>query len=528
MYTRTDISLEERIEIFNQGWRYGDEQGFISGLAQQWQVSRHFVYNLIEKVEQALGWQKPGPKQCTAAELECEQLAKRVVELADKCNELAGKLAIAAYDEQVRRQALLLELALCPVSEDKIARCLRVAFGSAPSTGWINEQLNAAGKAALAVMTQPQVTNALTVAALDELFAANKPILTLVNPHTLMMAMPQLADNRQATSWQQVLKQYPNLNLAVSDQARGLLKGVQLSSAQIAQQADLFHFRRNLQRYIKRLEHNCYRSIEQLDYAERLRHSPRLIISARIQAEHEYQYKRKAVDNKLLAFDWLETIISYLMEGISIFDERRQSIRSYQQGQAIICEVLELLDGITEFSVKQIVTLIEGARTTLLTFLTITAGKLAKVKVDWRIIEGSREALFAAIARVWHWRKLSGNNEQNLRQYLTALMALRHWYKRVENFEQVTKQVFTILDQVLRASSAVECINSILRPYISIKKRLNQGFLALIALYWNMRPLAQRGGKTPFQLSGVYLDTDDWIELIQVNQRRLARLAQAA
>jgi hypothetical protein len=78
---------------------------------------------------------------------------------------------------------------------------------------------------------------------------------------------------------------------------------------------------------------------------------------------------------------------------------------------------------------------------------------------------------------------------------------------------------------VIRASSAVECLNSILRPYISVKKHLSQGFLALIILYWNMRPLKQRGGQTPFQLAGVDLGEDDWVALIEHEMREQARLS---
>jgi hypothetical protein len=40
------------------------------------------------------------------------------------------------------RFRLLLELALCPVSEEKIVRCLEAAFGRAGrvSSGWVNGQ----------------------------------------------------------------------------------------------------------------------------------------------------------------------------------------------------------------------------------------------------------------------------------------------------------------------------------------------------------------------------------------------------
>lgn len=529
MYTRTDIGLDERMEIFSLFWRFQSERGFISELAERWQTSRNFIYEIAQKVEQALSFQKPGRKKLLETNEEVEKLQQRIYDLEAERDQLAGQLSMEQYDKERARQALFLELSLSPVSEDKIARCMRAAFGNAPSAGWINRQINEAGKAALSIMQLPEVRKAFEEVAIDEIFNAGKPILTMVDPHSLMMALPELSDNRQAATWNKMLQEYKNLELVASDQARGLLKGVRLTNTKILQQADLFHFKRNLHKEVRRLESSCYHSMELVEKARELIYSPRLLDSARIQAVIEYQQKVAALDKKLEAFDWLETIIEYLEESISVFDFRRQSLRTYQKGQSLICEVLELLDQIKELKLKDIISIIEGSRQTLLTFLAVLEQRLKKIRVDWAVIEGSRDALFSAIARVWYWKPQSLASDQGMKQYLTALVALRYWQKRVENFSQVSSQLFEALEQVVRASSAVECINSILRPYISVKKHLNQGFLALIALYWNMRPIAQRGGKTPFQLSGIYLGTDDWIELIQVQQqRRLACLAKTA
>jgi hypothetical protein len=79
--------------------------------------------------------------------------------------------------------------------------------------------------------------------------------------------------------------------------------------------------------------------------------------------------------------------------------------------------------------------------------------------------------------------------------------------------------VYTALDQIVRASSAVECFHSLLRPYISVKKHLSPAFLALIAHYHNLRPLKQRGKQMPLQLAGVDLSNDDWIGLLEHEMR---------
>jgi len=151
--------------------------------------------------------------------------------------------------------------------------------------------------------------------------------------------------------------------------------------------------------------------------------------------------------------------------------------------------------------------------------------KLQRIEIRWRYVTGCRLAAFIAVARAWHHRAQAHQSRRRQSSYLAALCGLGHWSRRIENFSAVERQVSEALDQVVRASSAVECFNSSLRPYVSVKKHLSQGFLALIALYHNTRPLPQRGNKTPLQLAGVDLGDDDWVRLIE-HEMRYGRAAQ--
>ena len=53
MYTRADVSAEDRMEIFSRHWRYGDERGTTTELAREWSVSRRFIYDLRARVRGA-------------------------------------------------------------------------------------------------------------------------------------------------------------------------------------------------------------------------------------------------------------------------------------------------------------------------------------------------------------------------------------------------------------------------------------------------------------------------------------------
>jgi hypothetical protein len=61
------------------------------------------------------------------------------------------------------------------------------------------------------------------------------------------------------------------------------------------------------------------------------------------------------------------------------------------------------------------------------------------------------------------------------------------------NWRESYRRVAAVLSQTVRASSAVECMNSVLRMHQSRHRTMKQGMLDLKRLYWNCRVF--RGGK---------------------------------
>lgn len=87
----------------------------------------------------------------------------------------------------------------------------------------------------------------------------------------------------------------------------------------------------------------------------------------------------------------------------------------------------------------------------------------------------------------------------------------------VEDWAAAYARVSDVLEHVLRASSAVECLNSIVRMHQGRHRNLSQEMLDLKRLYWNCRPFREgkRAGKCPYQLLGASLPTFDCWELLQ-------------
>jgi hypothetical protein len=80
--------------------------------------------------------------------------------------------------------------------------------------------------------------------------------------------------------------------------------------------------------------------------------------------------------------------------------------------------------------------------------------------------------------------------------------------------------VIEAVDSAVRSSSAVECVNSRIRLVQVARKRLGEDFLYLLAVYHNMHKFgrgSRREGKTPAELAGIKLPTNDWIELLDLS-----------
>jgi hypothetical protein len=76
----------------------------------------------------------------------------------------------------------------------------------------------------------------------------------------------------------------------------------------------------------------------------------------------------------------------------------------------------------------------------------------------------------------------------------------------------------------VRASSAVECMNSVLRMQQARHRRMTQPMLDLKRLYWNCHRFRSgpRKADCPYRALGLKLPTFDFWELLQADPAQLA------
>ena len=132
------------------------------------------------------------------------------------------------------------------------------------------------------------------------------------------------------------------------------------------------------------------------------------------------------------------------------------------------------------------------------------------------------EALRDGLVHLWWLRRQRPSKSSE-----TAVGGYRHVVPLVQqilvqgmdpNWRQSYRQVAAILSQTVRASSAVECMNSILRMHQSRHRTLTQGLLDLKRLYWNTREFraGQRKGCCPYEHLGLKLRSYDFWSLLHV------------
>jgi hypothetical protein len=87
------------------------------------------------------------------------------------------------------------------------------------------------------------------------------------------------------------------------------------------------------------------------------------------------------------------------------------------------------------------------------------------------------------------------------------------------------ERVAAVLGETVRASSSVECLNSVLRMQQSRHRRRTQPMLDLKRLYWNCRPFRSgpRKDACPYQALGLELPTYDFWEVLHADPAQLTQ-----
>ena len=357
------------------------------------------------------------------------------------------------------------------------------------------------------------------VFASDEIFSKSTPILVTVDPKSSSILRIELADSRKAEDWKKhflcIFNNGVKAIYLVSDDGAGLRAGHGEAMSEVVRQSDTYHaIAHQLGRWLYLLEAAAYKAIA----IEQER--KRILDSAKTDPVHDRrladwiraaEVARKAIE----LYENFSYIYRCLIAELNVFDANGNLRTSQEAADGIdVCLAL-----IVELNHKGISAAADKSRRTLPDLLHYF--DVAKAIIDeCKKLPISEECL-KAYCIAWQWgkavRKAKETSRKNTAQdNMQFCMDIAENLHENENID-IQKEIFSRLDNIVQSSAMVECINSIIRPYLNTcKNHVSQGLLNLIMFYHNHRRYRDgfRKGKTPMEILTGKEQSQDWISIL--------------
>ena len=356
---------------------------------------------------------------------------------------------------------------------------------------------------------------------LDESFFHRDPVWVAVEPHSMVWVAGQRGPDRTGDTWCALLQKWPSTERVVSDAGTGLARGVKLLNEARAAAAsepghrpvepvqvglDVFHTEREMQRVVSRLWAGAAKLLEGASQAdEQVAQATRRGLDARAAAGRARAAWSKAARpfDKAVQVDAASQRIKAALALFRADGQRNDRMRAPQQ----ITAALEELEGDAGSKVRR---LLNDPRT--LNHLDWMPAQLEQVVPEPLLRE--------AVARLWYGHEHISRTHGMPQAHAPSLVVVEQLLcqRLSPDWPQAYAQVGELLSHTVRARSAVECMNSVLRMHQARHRHVSQGMLDLTRLFWNCRAFthAMRRGASPYQLLGLNLPTDDWWELLQM------------
>jgi len=420
------------------------------------------------------------------------------------------------------------ELAVSPVSTRDIHTILVQAYGHeyAPADNTIARHINALGHLAGTILDECGATDRFEQAAIDEIFFHQTPVLAAVEPRSMAIGFLHRAERRDAKTWQQQLQRLDNLLRVASDLGSGILAA--LRRCGIQGQADVFHAWREWSIAGRPLEKYVRKCLDEEDK-----------LTKRLQQKHRRGPKpHESLRLAGLKTGWALEDLEHFLAAKDLFAKATSpfagdhQLATFASQSILVQQAIDHLDAIKKKSakLKKLRTYLSRNQASFVAFTRVLWNIQVSLKPDAEPWWNARRVISAAAWPLGLCAAIEREANPDERRRLCALLP-RAYARRAEAMKQcdgfhlVEAQLRDRLENLERASSAVENINSKLRPVQAIKKTVNQSFLNLFALKHNLTPFERsekRKGRSPFQILGIKLDGDDqgWLGVLMARAKK--------
>jgi hypothetical protein len=444
--------------------------------------------------------------------------------------------ALCVAPPDIERAIVALRV-MMPASVRDIQEVLPVLFDVDWSYGSVWNTVHAAEQRAAAFNRTVSLSGIDSV-ALDELFSQGQPVLSGIDLDTGYIVLLQPSESRSGEAWAAALAplrdgQQLRPVRVVKDAGTGLSAGVRAAFSDIDEHDDLFHAVYLMGQQQMRLERRAYRDIEAVD----------TLLRKRGIAQHGTQAQRRRVGQQLRAakarmersiarHDRYEDLQKQAVSVLELADRGSGRLRTQQEVVTVLTQVSAQMATLGDDGVHDVAVYLGHRAAGLGLYLDDLAVRLRAAGE-----EVGGELVVEAVVRAYQaslmhsrpapcWDRRARREEVRL-----ATRALVEVVGEGERLRLALGRLLPVLSARHRASSAIENLHSVLRPYLVAQKHANAGFLSLFTAYSNLRtrPSGRFQGTSAYELltgKGV----EDWLTLLGFppSQERAARTPRSA
>lgn len=512
-------TLSARTLISNVASLFSGRWGAITEQAKQAGCSRQAIYQqearVVQAVEEA---HRGGPLR---AELQAEN-----ERLREENRQLWAALETAVDFPPPKQKQFAVTASAMGLSLQQTAVLLAILLPRAvcPKRStlgrWVEQAAAKAGEL-LQVLDRACQTVVLTL-CLDEIFLRRQPVLMGVEAHSMAWVIGQRTANRTGETWCAALAPWRRLTYVAVDGGSGLRRGLEMTLQQRQQAGPAFPLETNLDNFhIQQEGQKALRA--EWQEAERLWRKADQAERAVAEKDRHGQDNRGVKTSARAAWARAEKVFLAAERREAAFRRGVAALGLFQPGGSINdrawarAEIEAAVQDLSGWRWAKFCRMARDPRA--LTFLDRLQRELQEAE--------PQAALRAALLQLWQARhpQRSGKCSSARASRDPALVAIRTLVcqKLDANWQSAYVRVTRILRSTVRASSVVECMNSVLRMHQARHRGLSQRLIDLKRLYWNCRSFVEgkRRDHCPYEHLAVPLPTYEFWSLLQMTPQEL-------
>ena len=377
---------------------------------------------------------------------------------------------------------------IAPTSIDDIVDIIPVIWpGCSRSHGFIHGILHTAKHNAAARLEESDLAN-IDAVAIDEMFWHRHPILTGIDLDSGFLFSAEKALDRSGPEWVSRLTTLKANGLdpavIIKDAGSAMAEAATQVFPNADQRDDLFHAIALLNETGRFLENAAYRAIKTFEALDKKRKRAKKNRRALGQKCRHYRPRMESAIDRYDTFDGLSEEVKVLLR---LCDAGSGELRSAEEVRQRLPHLAEQIASLGSKRARKVGRYLKGRVEGLCSYLSALSSELsscAQLLGDGRLVEcviRSYQANLLA-GRGPRWQR--AERQVELEGAVVELVEVSGSPSRLCRAVEV---VVPILERRHRASSAIENVHSVLRPYIGVHKRVSQGFLDLFRFYWNTR-----------------------------------------